>query len=59
MHTFPIKSNNQLEIKVNQFYVILFKNQLDTNDLSQLLNCIQTAIKEISLAGRKAEIAKL
>lgn len=30
-----------------------------TGDLSQLLNCIQTAIKAISSAVRKAGIAKL
>lgn len=30
-----------------------------TGDLSQLLNCIQTAIKAVSSAVRKAGIAKL
>lgn len=30
-----------------------------TGDLSQLLNCIQTAVKAVSSAVRKAGIAKL
>lgn len=34
-----------------------FKNA--SGDLSQLLNCIQTAIKAVSSAVRKAGIAKL
>lgn len=34
-----------------------FKNA--TGDLSQLLNCIQTAVKAVSSAVRKAGIAKL
>lgn len=35
------------------------KHKQATGDLSQLLNCIQTAIKAISSAVRKAGIAKL
>lgn len=35
------------------------KHQHASGDLSQLVNCIQTAIKAVSSAVRKAGIAKL
>lgn len=42
-------------------YVLAQQKQFQhaTGDLSQLLNCIQTAIKAVSSAVRKAGIAKL